>query len=97
MSYDLCRLRLWGLIRRLPGQHRYVLTDDGHRFAVSYSRLGDRLLPALFAADQPNSPARVRRALVVIDGCVNDYIKDAWLALPPELVTTSQIPGAKER
>jgi len=80
MSYDLRRLRLHGLIRRLDGQHRYVLTDDGRRFAVFYSRLGDRLLPALFAADQPNSPAKLRRALAVIDGCVTDYVTDAGLA-----------------
>ncbi|MGH8910706.1 MAG: hypothetical protein ACRD0K_30465 [Egibacteraceae bacterium] len=34
MSYDLRRLCLHGLIRKLDGQNRYELTDDGRRFAV---------------------------------------------------------------
>jgi hypothetical protein len=34
MTYDLRRLRLNGLIRRLPRSNRYVLTDDGIRIAV---------------------------------------------------------------
>jgi hypothetical protein len=80
MSYDLRRLRLHGLIRRLDRQHRYVLTDDGLRFAVFYTKLGDRVLPALFAADQPNSPPQLRRALATISGCVDGYLTDAGLA-----------------
>jgi hypothetical protein len=80
MTYDLRRLRLHGLIRRLDHQHRYVLTDDGQRFAVLYTKLGERVLPALFAADQPNSPPRLRHALAVIGGCVDDTLADAGLA-----------------
>jgi hypothetical protein len=80
MSYDLRRLRLHGLIRRIHRQHRYVLTDDGQRFAVFYTKLGDRVLPALFAADQSNSPPQLRHALRVIGSCVDDYLTDAGLA-----------------
>jgi hypothetical protein len=80
MTYDLRRLRLHGLIRRLEHRHRYVLTNDGQRFAVFYTKLGERVLPALFAADQPNSPPRLRHALAVIGGCVNDSLADAGLA-----------------
>ncbi len=83
MTYDLRRLRLHGLLRRLDGQHRYQLTDDGRRFAVFYSKLGDRVLPALFAADQPNAPPQLRRALKTIDGCTADYLHDAGLKAPP--------------
>ena len=79
MSYDLARLRLHGLIRRLDGHHRYVLTDDGRRFAVFYSKLANRVVSPLFAADQPNSPPQLRRALATIDRATGDYLTDAGL------------------
>jgi len=44
MTYDLRRLRLNGLIRRLPHTHRYTLTDDGIRIAVFYTKVYNRLL-----------------------------------------------------
>jgi hypothetical protein len=37
MTYDLRRLGLNGLIRRLPHTNRYVLTADGIRIAVFYA------------------------------------------------------------
>ena len=43
-SYDLARLRINGLIARIPGQKRYRLTDDGLRFAIFYTKLHDRLV-----------------------------------------------------
>ena len=43
-SYDLARLRLNGLIDRVPGKNRYRLTGDGLRFAIFYTKLHDRLL-----------------------------------------------------
>ena len=39
MTYDLRRLRLHGLIARLPDTHRYRLTDRGARVAVLYVRV----------------------------------------------------------
>lgn len=79
MSYDLARLRLHGLIRRLDGRHRYVLTDDGRRFAVFYTKLGNRVVAPLFAADQPNSLPPLRRALATIDRATGDYLTAAGL------------------
>jgi hypothetical protein len=38
MSYDLRRLRLHGLIERLPGTHRYTVTDRGLRTAIFLTR-----------------------------------------------------------
>ena len=38
MSYDLRRLRLHGLIERLPHSHRYRLTEAGLRTALCYHR-----------------------------------------------------------
>jgi hypothetical protein len=79
MTYDLARLRLHGLIRRLDHQHRYVLTDDGRRFAVFYTKLANRVVAPLFAADQPNSPQTLRRALAAIDRVANDCMIQAGL------------------
>jgi hypothetical protein len=45
------------------------------------TKLGERVLPALLAADQPNSPPQLRHALRVIGGCVDDYLADAGLAV----------------
>ena len=56
MTYDLRRLRLTGLIRRLPHTNHYVLTADGIRIAVFYTKVYNRLLVPLTAADQPQAP-----------------------------------------
>ena len=44
MTYDLRRLRLNGLIRRIAHTHTYVLTPEGQRLAVFYTKLYNRLL-----------------------------------------------------
>jgi hypothetical protein len=80
MTYDLRRLRLHGLIQRLEGRNRYLLTDDGLAFALFYTKLGNRVLPPLFGLQQPNSPPKLARALKTIHDCVNDYVEQAELA-----------------
>jgi hypothetical protein len=77
MSYDLTRLRRKGLIRRLPRTNTYVLTSDGVGFAVFYTKVHDRLLVPLLAADHPPAPPQLRQALRVIDRSVNDYVRQA--------------------
>ncbi len=79
-SYDLTRLRLKGLIVRLEHSNTYVLTDDGQRFAVFYSKVYNRLLRPLMAADQPPAPLEVRQALRVLDHAVIDYIDEGRIA-----------------
>jgi len=44
MTYDLRRLRLHGLIRRIPGTHRYHVTAQGLRVALFFTRTHARLL-----------------------------------------------------
>jgi hypothetical protein len=78
--YDLRRLRLKGLIVRLPHSNTYVLTEDGQRFAVFYTKVHNRLLRPLMAADQPPAPLEVRQALKVLDHAVTDYIDNARIA-----------------
>jgi hypothetical protein len=56
MTYDLRRLRLAGLIRRNPRSNRYLLTDDGIRIAIFYTKIYNRMLIPLTAANQPQAP-----------------------------------------
>ena len=79
MTYDLRRLRLAGLIRRIEHTNRYVLTPDGIKVAVFYTKLHNRLLRPLLAADQPQAPPELRAALRAIDQHVDDYITRARL------------------
>jgi len=67
MGYDLGRLRLNGIIERLPGTNSYVLTPEGQRVAIFYTRLQDQLLRPLLAADRPPAPPELRDALRTID------------------------------
>jgi hypothetical protein len=79
MSYDLARLRLNGLIARRPGANTYDLTPDGQRVAIFYTKVHDRLLRPLIAADAPPAPAELRRALRTIDQHVHTYADTARL------------------
>jgi hypothetical protein len=79
MTYDLRRLRLNGLIRRIEHTHTYMLTPDGQRLAIFYTKVDNRLLRPLGAADQSQAPPGLRRALAVIDRHVDDYIAKARL------------------
>jgi hypothetical protein len=62
-SYDLARLRVNGLITRIPGTNRYRLTADGLRFAIFYTKVHDRLLRPLLAANQRPAPPLLRKVL----------------------------------
>jgi hypothetical protein len=79
MTYDLRRLRLNGLIRRLPHTNRYTLTSDGIRIAVFYTKVYNRLLVPLTAANQAQAPPELRAALAAITRHVDDYANRARL------------------
>ena len=56
MSYDLRRLRLHGLLERIPKTQRYRLTTFGLKTALFYSRTYQRLLrPALSQLHDPRT------------------------------------------
>jgi len=81
MTYDLRRLRLHGLIERIPRTNRYTLTPQGTRVAVFYTKIHSRVLrPLVAAADQPPAPIELRRALATIDRTINHYVDNARLA-----------------
>jgi hypothetical protein len=77
MTYDLRRLRLNGLINRVEHTHTY--TPDGQRLAIFYTKLHNRLLRPLAAADQPQAPPDLRQALTTIDQHVEQYVVQARL------------------
>ena len=80
MTYDLRRLRLHGLIERIPRTNTYVLTDQGIRVAIFYTKIHSRLLrPLIAAGNQPPAPIELRRALTTINQIINDYVDGARL------------------
>ena len=81
MTYDVRRLRLKGLVARVPHTQAYALTPDGLKAAVFYTKLDRRLLHPLLAADQPPAPPPLRAALATIDRTCADYINRARLTL----------------
>jgi hypothetical protein len=56
MTYDLRRLRLHGLIERIPKSHRYDVTPAGLRIALFFSRTYARLLRPKPAQIMPAGP-----------------------------------------
>jgi hypothetical protein len=76
-SYDLTRLRVNGLITRIPGRNLYRLTSDGLRFAVFYTKLYNRLLGPLLAADQPPAPPALRNTLGTTETHISERIDNA--------------------
>jgi hypothetical protein len=78
-SYDLKRLRLKELIIRQPHSNTYTLTPDGVRFAIFYTKVHNRVLVPLLAADHPPAPPPLRQALRTIDHHITDYLNRARL------------------
>jgi hypothetical protein len=56
MTYDLGRLRLHGLIQRIPKSHRYEVTAAGLRIALFFCRTYARLLRPKLAEIMPADP-----------------------------------------
>lgn len=56
MTYDLRRLRLKGLVWRIPHSHRYQVTPSGYRVAVLVTTLDARVLRTAFAAFDAGDP-----------------------------------------
>lgn len=81
MTYDLRRRRLKGLVRRVARSHTYMLTPEGIRMAIFYTKVYGRVLRPLLSADQPPAPVDLRSALRVIDQHVNTTIERTRLKL----------------
>jgi len=77
LSYDLRRLRLHGLIDRVPHSHRYRVTDGGLRTALFLTRVHARLVrPGLGCLlDEADIPSPVRRQLDRFGAAVDDFAR----------------------
>jgi hypothetical protein len=83
MTYDLRRLRLKGLIERLPHTQRYRLTPLGRRVALFFSKTYARLFqPALASCAPTGSHATLplQRAWKHVDRAVENLIAEARFA-----------------
>jgi hypothetical protein len=79
MTYDLRRLRLHGLIERVPRSHRYHITASGAQVAMFYARLYTRALrPA--CSLQPSGSARAQRAFDRLDVALANFLEEVHLA-----------------
>ena len=83
MTYHLRRLRLHGMIERIPKSHRYCLTDVGLRTAWFFTRTYSRILrPGLgrILPDLSTSTGPLRRCFDQLDQAVKSWVDDAKLA-----------------
>jgi len=82
MSYDLRRLRIHGLIERIPRTHRYQITSTGLTRAMFLTRLHDRALRtglAELADPGPAPPSRLRTADRAYQTAINDLTHSAGI------------------
>jgi hypothetical protein len=83
ITYQLRRLRLHGLIERLPNSFRYRVTEFGLRVALFFTRIYNRILrpglalalPTLHAINAP-----LKRAFDKVHTEINAWIEQAQLA-----------------
>ncbi len=79
MTYDLRRLRLHGLIERVPRSHRYRVTPTGAQVAMFYARLYTRALrPA--CSLQPQGSTGAQRAFTRLDAALANFLEEVKLA-----------------
>jgi hypothetical protein len=83
VTYDLRRLRMHGLIERIPDTHRYRLTSTGLRTALFCSRLYNRALRPGFAAIDPK-PLRpelpIAKTIRAAETALDQWYRDVKLA-----------------
>jgi hypothetical protein len=67
MTYDLRRLRLKGLIHRIPKTHRYTATSNGLKVAFFYAKLYLRIFRPNWDALLPDADSLPRGLRTVLD------------------------------
>jgi hypothetical protein len=77
MTYHLRRLRLHGLVERIPGSHRYRVTRPGWRTAVFCIRVYRRVLRpglALIIPQEARDDSELRRGFDQVDRVIDRWI-----------------------
>jgi hypothetical protein len=83
MSYQLRRLRLHGLIERIPKTHRYRPTSFGFRVAIFCTRAYARILRPGLGLVLPETspfPSPLRRSFDKLEQEINSWVDKAKLA-----------------
>jgi hypothetical protein len=83
MTYQLRRLRLHGLIERIPHTHRYRVTELGFRTAFVFSRTYARVLRPILAHVCANAPpihSRLRAQLDKLQTIIDNSVDHAKVA-----------------
>jgi hypothetical protein len=83
ITYDLRRLRLHGLIERIPHTFRYNVTRTGQRSATFLTRVHDRVLRTGLAEitdPSPPAPTALRAADRAYQAAIDDLTRKAGLA-----------------
>jgi hypothetical protein len=83
MTYDLRRLRLHGMIERIPKTHRYQVTDFGLRAPLYFTRVHARLYRPGVAQVLPTGPpcsSGLQRAFQKLETEIDEQIRRARLA-----------------
>ena len=83
MTYQLRRLRLHGMIQRIPKTHCYQLTDWGLRAALFSTRIYNRILrpgPAQALPSVPATSARLRSCINQLEQEINACVAAAEIA-----------------
>jgi len=99
ITYQLRRLRLHGLIERVPNSFRYRVTDFGFRVALFFTRTYNRLLRPALAAALPTLRAvatPLQRAFNALTTQIDITIKQAQLAAQ-NLTHSRQVAFVKQR
>ena len=98
ITYQLRRLRLHGMIQRLPKSFRYHVTETGLRVALFFTRTYNRLLRPGLAAALPTLSAitsPLQRAVDALTTQIDTTIKQAQLA-QPNLTHLRHVPVLKQ-
>jgi len=84
MSYDLRRLVRKGVLQKLPGRHRYMLTPKGRRWALFVTKTYARVLrPGFQQLDLTMTPQvtpALRQAMAAVDEALDQMVTHAKLA-----------------
>ena len=94
ITYDLRRLRVHGLIERIPRTHRYQVTDTMLRHALFLTRLHARFLrPGLgeLTGQPPPVPAPLRGADRAYRNAIDDLARQAGRTRRPD--ATARVPS----
>ena len=82
MTYDLRRLLLNGLVRRIPGRQTYMVTPRGRRVALLFSKTYARVLrPAPLDPGPPlDATPALHRAWRAVDRALDSTLHSARIA-----------------